>query len=288
MKWLHREILNSRTYQLSWQPNATNRLDERNFARAVPRRMPAEIAWDMVSQAVSNDAKYEKYTNSLDDRAVAIAGAGTRYSNDNGAGYALTIFGRSIRESNCDCDRSEEPSLLQTIFLRNDGQILGMLDSKDGWLAQIAQENGMKFQSKAPSNDDRAEIRKREQLRSTYAQRLKEQKAAIEKLKAKPGTEKQVAKLEAALKENRKKWRKFLDPEAADTETADSDGSSSGPSINVAKAVEDAYLRTLSRKPTEAEAATAAQFVADSKDQLDGLRGVMWALVNTKEFIVNH
>ena len=48
MKWLHREILNSRSYQLSWQPNATNRLDERNFARAVPRRLPAEVAWDMV------------------------------------------------------------------------------------------------------------------------------------------------------------------------------------------------------------------------------------------------
>jgi hypothetical protein len=44
MKWLHREILNSRTYQLSWIPNSTNRHEERNFARAVPRRLPAEIA----------------------------------------------------------------------------------------------------------------------------------------------------------------------------------------------------------------------------------------------------
>src|SRR5205807_8702710 len=31
MKWLHREIATSRTYQLSWQPNETNRLDLRNF-----------------------------------------------------------------------------------------------------------------------------------------------------------------------------------------------------------------------------------------------------------------
>ena len=35
MKWLHREIANSRTYQLSWRPNATNRLDQRNFSHAV-------------------------------------------------------------------------------------------------------------------------------------------------------------------------------------------------------------------------------------------------------------
>src|SRR5690606_13955822 len=44
LKWLHREIASSRTYQLSWRPNETNRLDERNFSRAVLRRMPAEVA----------------------------------------------------------------------------------------------------------------------------------------------------------------------------------------------------------------------------------------------------
>ena len=43
MKWLHREILNSRTYQLSWIPNSTNRLDERNFSRAVPRRFRPKL-----------------------------------------------------------------------------------------------------------------------------------------------------------------------------------------------------------------------------------------------------
>src|SRR5262249_20660867 len=41
MKWLHREIANSRTYQLSWKPNETNRLDARNFSHAMPRRLPA-------------------------------------------------------------------------------------------------------------------------------------------------------------------------------------------------------------------------------------------------------
>ncbi|MGV2338304.1 MAG UNVERIFIED_CONTAM: DUF1553 domain-containing protein [Planctomycetaceae bacterium] len=40
MKWLHREILNSRTYQLSWIPNSTNRHDERNFSL----RRPAQTA----------------------------------------------------------------------------------------------------------------------------------------------------------------------------------------------------------------------------------------------------
>ncbi len=39
MKWVHREILNSRTYQLSWVPNETNQQDTRNFSRAIPRRI---------------------------------------------------------------------------------------------------------------------------------------------------------------------------------------------------------------------------------------------------------
>ncbi|HIK91745.1 MAG TPA: DUF1553 domain-containing protein, partial [Planctomycetes bacterium] len=281
MKWLHREILNSRTYQLSWQPNSTNRLDERNFARAVPRRLSAEIAWDMISQAVSNDEKFAQFTTSVEGRAIAITGAGTRYRGNGDASYAMTIFGRSIRESNCDCDRSEEPSLLQTIFLRNDSQILEMLDKKDGWLAQVAKENDVRFTSKTPSTADKAKLAKMAQLRRTYGNRLKTQQAALTKLKKKGGSEKQIARLEVQIKSLRKKWKQYLEPGGEDAK----DGKGS---VDLAKAIDDAYLRTLSRKPTESEAAAATEFVAASEDQLDGLRGVMWALLNTKEFIVNH
>ena len=291
MKWLHREILNSRAYQLSWQPNATNRMDERNFARAVPRRLAAEIAWDMVSQAVSNDERYAEFASSDEGRAIAIPGAGTRYrGNDNGAGYALTIFGRSIRESNCDCDRSEEPSLLQTIFLRNDGQVLAMLDSRNGWLAQVAKENGVDFRPKSPSQGDRAAAAKRDKARSIAANRVRTQVKALqvrlEKLQKDAGSnEKQIAKMEAQIRDLKKKAKQGSAPADDDEKVAASDVSNS---INVPKAIDEAYLRTLSRKPTESEAAAASEFIAASKDQLDGLRGVMWALLNTKEFIVNH
>ncbi|MFI4876478.1 MAG: DUF1553 domain-containing protein, partial [Blastopirellula sp. JB062] len=55
MKWLHREITTSETYQRTWRPNETNRLDFRNFSRAIPRRLPAEVAYDIVAQATTND-----------------------------------------------------------------------------------------------------------------------------------------------------------------------------------------------------------------------------------------
>jgi hypothetical protein len=57
-------------------------------------------------------------------QGVAIAGASAQNGGGNragNAGFALTVFGRSIRESNCDCDRSMDASLLQTVFLQNDG-----------------------------------------------------------------------------------------------------------------------------------------------------------------------
>jgi hypothetical protein len=52
--------------------------------------------------------------------------------------------------------------------------------------------------------------------------------------------------------------------------------------------VRQAYLRTLSRYPTGQELERAAQFVLESDDPIDGARGLLWALINTKEFIVNH
>lgn len=287
MKWLHREILNSRSYQLDWHPNATNRLDERNFARAVPRRLPAEIAWDMVSQAVSNDEKYAAFATDMEDRAVAIPGAGLRSRGNNSAsGYALTIFGRSIRESNCDCDRSQEPSLLQTIFLRNDGQVLSMLDSKDGWLAQVAKENNIAFQSKSPTQADRAtDARKKAAMDSAMGKlrsQIKAAQADLAKLQKDPtANARQIAKRESQIKSVKARLKSMAEPAVAEE-------ASGGGSIDVAKAIQDAYLRTLSRMPTESETETATTFIAEAEDQLDGLRGVMWALLNTKEFIVNH
>ena len=51
MKWLHREIVSSRTYQLSWQTNDTNVHDLKNFSHQVVRRLPAEVAYDAIRHA---------------------------------------------------------------------------------------------------------------------------------------------------------------------------------------------------------------------------------------------
>ncbi|MEX2187444.1 MAG: DUF1549 domain-containing protein [Pirellulales bacterium] len=63
MKWVHREIATSRTYQLSFKVNETNQRDERNFSHAVLRRLPAEVAYDAVAQATASDAELVSFRN---------------------------------------------------------------------------------------------------------------------------------------------------------------------------------------------------------------------------------
>lgn len=291
MKWLHREILNSRTYQLSWIPNSTNRHDERNFSRAVPRRLPAEIAWDIMMQASLSTEKNSEFVTALDKRALSIPGSGLRQRNRNPADYALTVFGRSIRESNCDCDRSDEPSLLQTIFVQNDGQVLSMLDSQDGWLAETCRQNGLQFTRK--SSDDAAaaqQARARTQLKTRFREQLKkleEQLAAAEEKQA----EKQIASLKAQIRRLRDQAvaRGVIEADAADVAAAEQQAAAQAtPQLNTDAIITDAWLRTLSRMPTDNELQTAKTWIAESKDPVEGIRGVLWALLNTREFIVNH
>ena len=52
--------------------------------------------------------------------------------------------------------------------------------------------------------------------------------------------------------------------------------------------VEELFLATLSRLPTAREKAAAVQYVAGKKDRWKAFSGVLWALINTTEFVFNH
>ena len=200
MKWLHREITASDTYQRSWRANATNEADEKNFSRSVPRRLPAEVAVDAIAQATYGNNKAEKSVTSNDGRAIAIPGAGRRIRN-NPSYYALTVFGRSIRESNCDCDRSAETSLLQTVFLRNDQQTLAMIDGQDSWLSEVAKEAGVPFQAKAVPGRNSGRNRGLQKARQALSAQYKK----LRQLKKQDAGEKQIAKVQKTIRQLRKR-----------------------------------------------------------------------------------
>jgi hypothetical protein len=143
MKWVHRTIANSRTYQLSWKPNDTNRNDERNFSHSIVRRLPAEVAYDAIMVATANDHEANRlHVDPTDDRAI---GRASGYSGGRGSvvdTYAVNLFGKPPRSINCDCERSNEPALLQSVYLRNDPEVFKLLDRPTGWLKQATKTKG--------------------------------------------------------------------------------------------------------------------------------------------------
>lgn len=264
MKWLHREICLSDTYQRSWKPNETNVLDERNFSRAVPRRLPAEVAYDALTMATANDERAEAFDSDLRNRAIRMTSP-PRNNASNGPNYALSIFGRSIRESNCDCDRSSEASLLQTVYTRNDDDVFKLLDDRKSWLSQVTSD----ARAGAAASDDERKL-------DAAEKRIERLEQAIERAREK-GAKGQIAGLEKQLKQLRATVRsltKSAPPEA--------------PKVDVPALVDEAYLRTLSRFPTDAERAVALEHVQSDESASEGLRDLVWALINTKEFLVNH
>ena len=52
--------------------------------------------------------------------------------------------------------------------------------------------------------------------------------------------------------------------------------------------INETFLRTLSRFPTGTELAKARVDVGGSIDKIAGVKDLLWALLNTKEFLANH
>jgi hypothetical protein len=270
MKWVHRTILNSDTYQRSWKPNDSNASDEKNFSHAIPRRLPAEVAYDAIVSATASDQVAAKLQTEIDDRAIAVPGSNGR--NPNYAGnksFALQVFGRSTRESSCECDRADDASLLQTVFLQNDPQVSSMLTDKQSWIQQLSNAYG-----KSNSTDrDRA-------IPKNYDQVVAGLKKEIERLEKRDNK----SKVEAAQRRLADYERSFKEKIAA----AKAESKSTNDAFNAEEIITQAYLRTLSRWPDEDELKRCQQYISAAKDPISGTRDVLWALINTKEFIVNH
>ncbi|MCA9131909.1 MAG: DUF1553 domain-containing protein [Planctomycetales bacterium] len=199
MQWLHRTIVSSDAYQRSWVPSDDNRRDEQHYSHAIVRRLPAEVVIDAMLQATADDETASQLALNVEGRKIAQHPVSYQ---TRAIDYSLLIFGKPLRTTNCDCERQNEPTLVQSLYLRNDDEIFAALDRPRGWLAQLARE---------------------------------------------------------------------------DTGQADT-----------GRWVESAYLRVLSRLPKESERRLGQQYLSNASSPLDGLRDLLWALLNTQEFVTNH
>jgi hypothetical protein len=199
LRWLHRTILNSRTYQQDSAPAKGAEADRTHYAYFPLRRLSAEVMLDALNTATGTpekmDMKYHHWPDEM--KAVEVPFA----PRNPFVAYVLETYGRPKRNAavQCDCEREGAASIFQVLMIANHPRV---------W-EKIRDPNG------------------------------------------------RVAKL---LKE---------------------------PSDNT-KRVELLFLATVSRPPGEKELEACLKFVAGAESPEKGFQGVLWGLLNTREFLLQH
>ena len=136
-----RLILLSETYARSATPLPENRNDHRWFSRTYPKRLMAEVLSDAIADvtgvrdrytdivmADGSTQKVEGYD--ADTRALQLRDSAVR-------NYFLATFGRNSREITCECERSNQPSLVQVLHLSNGATLNDKLAAKAGRITQL-------------------------------------------------------------------------------------------------------------------------------------------------------
>ncbi|HEY1494468.1 MAG TPA: DUF1553 domain-containing protein [Candidatus Solibacter sp.] len=124
LRHLYRIILNSRTYQLSSEPNQWNAADTALFSHYPVKRLAAEQMLDAISQFTETNEKFrsiipEPYSNwPATYRATQISDGNTECS-------FLDLFGRPSRDTPYEQERNSDPTLKQALYFLNSEQLEG-------------------------------------------------------------------------------------------------------------------------------------------------------------------
>jgi DNA-binding transcriptional regulator YiaG len=199
LKWLHRVILRSRTYQQSSVAREASLGDRTNYASFAYRRLPAEVLLDALNQVTGTTEKMgmEYYHWPIEMKTVEIP-----YAPKNAfVVFILEHFGRPKRNSavQCDCERDGNASVLQVLGLANHPRLWQKISDDNGRVAGLLRE----------VSDDRART-------------------------------------------------------------------------------EELFLSALGRLPTAAEQQACRKYLEGSASVRKGFEGILWSLLNTREFILQH
>lgn len=190
IKHLIRTICSSRVYQLAADVAPEHDRDGMFYTHRQFRRLPAAVLLDAVNQACETSEEFTGLPQGT--RAQALP-------DPQIPSYFLTAFGRSIRNSPCECATSSSPDLAQALHLINSETIDKKISAAGGRVARL----------------------------------LKSEQSA-------------------------------------------------------ADIIDELYLATYSRNPTNSERETAARFLSETDDRKTALEDLMWSLLNSTSFVFNH
>jgi hypothetical protein len=128
LKYLMRTIMKSQVYALSAQPHSDNRADLQNYARHYPRRLSAQVLLDALCSATGVPEKFKEFPDAK--RAVELP-------NESANSDFLDIFGRSKRETPCQCEARDDPNLPQVLYLLFSPELHEKLANSEGTVARL-------------------------------------------------------------------------------------------------------------------------------------------------------
>ncbi len=128
VKLLLREMCLTKTYQRSSAATVQNRDDELFFTHYLPRRLPAESLLDAIDMACGTREKFPELP--LGTKAIQLPDPGV--SSD-----FLDVFGRPLRAIACECERSADPNLTQTLRMMNGELVNRKLGEGEGRISKM-------------------------------------------------------------------------------------------------------------------------------------------------------
>lgn len=172
LKALMRTVLQSETYQRSSETLPENAGDTRHYSRYFPRRLMAEVLLDAMSFVTDVPTEFNKIVYpGADVKPTDAYPKGTRaiqLSDSAVESYFLQTFGRNQRRITCECERSDEPSMVQVLHISNGVTLNGKLATAENrlgrWLTEIKSDEELVDQifitclSRQPQPKEREEI----------------------------------------------------------------------------------------------------------------------------------
>lgn len=131
LKALVRSICRSSAYQLSSTPVAGNAADRQNFSSFYPRRLTAEVLYDAINQVTQAESTF----GNIPRGTLAVQLPDNGFNN-----YFLEVFGKPEAESACECERSAEVNLSQSLHLLNSGDVYNRIRTGSGRAVRFSRD----------------------------------------------------------------------------------------------------------------------------------------------------
>lgn len=128
LKAFTKTLLTSRVYQLGAATDA-NRDDRQHFSHVRPKAVPAEVLLDSLSQTTGVPEKFNGWPEGV--RSIQVW-------DNRMPSYFFKIFGRPVRATVCECERSNEPSISQALHLLNSPEVNAKITHRQGTARKLA------------------------------------------------------------------------------------------------------------------------------------------------------